>query len=80
MSLDTECFSMTRYLLDGGSVPLTEPASVWICVDGAGELTGENYTRPIAKGDYFFLPAAAAGKITANSDKTLKIVCCMGGK
>ena len=77
---DTECFSMTRYLLNGGSVPLTEPASVWICVDGAGELTGENYTRPIAKGDYFFLPAAAAGKITANSDETLKIVCCMGGK
>ena len=77
---DTECFSMTRYLLDGGSVTLTEPASVWICVDGTGELTGAGYEHTIQKGDYFFLPAAAAGRITAKSDKTLKIVCCMGGK
>ena len=71
---------MTRYLLDGGSVSLSEPASVWICVDGTGELTGAGYEHTIQKGDYFFLPAAAAGKITAESDGKLKIVCCMGGK
>ena len=77
---DTECFSMTRYVLDGGRVTLTEPASVWICVEGTGRLTGEDYVEALQKGDYFFLPAAAAGKITAESDGKLKIVCCMGGK
>ena len=67
-------------VLDGGRVTLTEPASVWICVEGRGRLTGEDYAEALQKGDYFFLPAAAAGKITAESDGKLKIVCCMGGK
>ena len=77
---DTECFSMTRYILDGSSVTLTESASVWICAEGEGTLIGEDYEQHIAMGDYFFLPAAASGKITAESGKNLKIVCCMGGK
>lgn len=77
---DTECFSMTRYILDGSSVMLMEPASVWICAEGEGTLIGEDYEQHIAMGDYFFLPAAASGKITAKSGKNLKIVCCMGGK
>ena len=76
---DTPCFSMTRYVLCVGQTVLSEPASIWICVSGKGEVCGADYSREVKTGDYFFLPAAAAGKITIKSDKKLEIVCCMGG-
>lgn len=77
---DTPCFAMTRYNLDSGKVTLDTPASIWICVEGQGTIETEGYQRTIHSGDYFFLPAAAAGKCTASSDKKMKIVCCVGGK
>lgn len=77
---DTECFSMTRYCLNDSSVTLQEPASVWICTEGEGVLRAEGYEAPVSQGDYFFLPAAAAGHVRAESGKNLEIVCCMGGK
>lgn len=76
---DTPCFSMTRYTLAGGESVLTEPASIWICVSGSGEVVGEDYSKAVKTGDYFFLPAAAADKIKIKSDKKMEIICCMGG-
>lgn len=76
---DTPCFSMTRYTLSEGGATLNEPASIWICVNGEGEVCCADYVRAVKTGDYFFLPAAAAGKITIKSDNNLEIVCCMGG-
>ena len=78
--IDTPCFAMSRYTLNNGSVILNTPASVWICLEGEGVLCAENWCRPIRSGDYFFLPAAAAGKCSAASRSSLKIVCCVGGK
>ena len=77
---DTPCFSMTRYCLNGGKVQLDAPASIWICVEGEGIVEAEDFQRNIKTGDYFFLPAAAAGKCSIFSEKSAKIVCCMGGK
>lgn len=77
---DTPCFSMKRYTVNNGSVLLDAPASVWVCVEGDGVLVAENWERTIHSGDYFFLPAAAAGKCSALSEDSLKLVCCMGGK
>ena len=77
---DTPCFSMKRYTLKNGSTVLDVPASVWICVEGEGLLTAEGWERKIHSGDYFFLPAAAAGKCSASSEKSLKLVCCLGGE
>lgn len=77
---DTPCFSMTRYCLNGGKVQLNEPASIWICVEGEGVVEAEGFQRNVKTGDYFFLPAAAAGKCSIFSEKNVKIVCCMGGK
>ena len=71
---------MNRYSIQDGSVVLDTPASVWICAEGSGTLVAEDYTRDIRTGDYFFLPAAAAGKCTAKSTDNLKLICCVGGK
>ena len=77
---DTPCFAMSRYILDGGQVTLDTPASIWICVEGEGSVEADGEIRDIHSGDYFFLPAAAAGKCVARSEKKMKIVCCVGGK
>ena len=77
---DTPCFSMERYCLNGGSITLEAPASIWICVDGEAVVQAEDFEREIKTGDYFFLPAAAAGKCNEKKKKNAKIVCCMGGK
>jgi mannose-6-phosphate isomerase len=77
---DTPCFAMSRYILDGGQVTLDTPASIWICVEGEGSVEADGEVRDIHSGDYFFLPAAAAGKCVARSEKKMKIVCCVGGK
>ena len=78
--LDTPCFSMERYTLNNGSVVLDAPASIWICVDGSATVTADGFCKEIKTGDYFFLPAAAAGKCSVSSQQHVKIVCCMGGK
>lgn len=75
---DTPCFSMTRYCLNGGTAPLEALASIWICVEGSGEVHGADYRRTLRRGDYFFLPAAA--KNYEIYGENLQIVCCMGGK
>ena len=74
----TPCFTMDRYILKGGHIALEKPASIWICTEGSGVVTADGYERPIAMGDYFFLPAAAAGMVHAQGDLTL--VCCAGGQ
>lgn len=78
---DTPCFKMTRHTLTGGEMELCVPASVWICVDGAGEILCDGEVcREIKAGDYFFLPAAAAGRCTARTEGQLCLVCCVGGE
>ena len=76
---DTPCFSVKRFSLNNGSCALTVPASIWVCTDGEGVLLGDGYKKAIKKGDYFFLPAAAAGEITAATDSSLTLVACLGG-
>lgn len=74
----TTCFSMDRYILSGGHITLERPASIWICVEGSGKVSAGDYKREISMGDYFFLPAAAAGKVQAEGNMIL--VCCAGGQ
>lgn len=73
---DTPCFTMDRYVLQDGRMVLDKPASVWICAAGAGKVTADNYERELKMGDYFFLPAAAAGKCQAQGNMSL--ICCAG--
>lgn len=76
---DTPCFSVKRYSLNNGGFTLTVPVSIWVCTDGEGSLSGEGYEKAIKKGDYFFLPAAAAGTIHAATESSLTLVACVGG-
>lgn len=76
---DTPCFAMNRYTIRDGRAVLHEPASIWICVEGEAVLEAEGYRREVKTGDYFFLPAAAAGKCSVTEPKKAKFVCCTGG-
>ena len=73
---------MTRFDLQNGSFLLDRPASVWICLDGEGIILSPDGETPVRKGDYFFLPAAAAGAgcCAVKTRGSVKFACCMGGK
>lgn len=77
---DTPCFFMTRYTLNKGEVSLDVPASIWVCVEGSGTVISDEETRSIKQGDYFFIPAAAAGKCVVSTEDSVRVVCCVGGK
>lgn len=68
---DTDCFIINRIALRGGEYTLnvTNSYAVYIVIDGKGEIKGENYSKKIKKGDYFFLPACLMGKfeVTGNA-------------
>lgn len=76
---DTPCFGMVRHTLKTGAFTLDLPASVWICTEGEGEILSEGERASVKKGDYFFLPAAAAAKCTATTETGLVLVSCVGG-
>ena len=77
---DTPCFGVVRHTLQNGTFTLGTPASIWICTEGEGEVLSEGRSHKIKRGDYFFLPAAAAGKCQIKTDSRIQTVCCVGGR
>ncbi len=77
---DTPCFAQNRYTIRGGCVKMSFGVSVWICLDGEGEIVGENYRKAIEKGDYFYLPYAAENKFSARSEKGCTLIECLPSK
>ncbi len=77
---DTPCFAMTRHILKSGMLTLEEPASIWICAEGDGQVAADGFRRELQKGDYFFLPTAAAGGCQVESENGITLICCVGGK
>ena len=75
---DTPCFAENRITLTNASYTPAFGPSVWIVLDGVGTLQGEDYNRPVKKGDYFFLPYAAQGKFALQGD--LVLAECLPGK
>ncbi|MBQ9860061.1 MAG: class I mannose-6-phosphate isomerase [Clostridia bacterium] len=73
---DTDCFIINRITVNGGKQVLSveESYGVYIVTHGDGELTGEGYTRPIKKGDYFFMPAILMGQFSVSGN--VEIVEC----
>ena len=73
----TDCFSVTRCRLTGGSVLLDRRVSVCTVTGGEATLTGPGYSRRIKKGEYFFLPEAAR-EIAMQG--TAELIVAVGGK
>ena len=62
---DTDCFIINRIRLKGGKKMIDNDGyALYIVTDGEGSIVGENYERPIKKGDYFFMPAAVMGRFS----------------
>ena len=61
---DTDCFIINRIKLSGGEyIPnIKDGYAIFIVTEGNGEISGEEYSKPIKKGDYFFMPACLMGK------------------
>ena len=72
---DTPCFAENRITLCGGSYTPSFGPSVWIVLEGSGTMEGENYSRPVKKGDYFFLPFAAQNRFTLKGDGLVLAEC-----
>ena len=75
---DTPCFTMDRTTLQaGGQIVLERGAAVYIVILGEGSVTCGSYHRKVKRGDYFFLPHAAAGRCSAQG--SMQFICCGGG-
>ena len=57
-----------------GFVSIGDGYRIYIAVEGKGKISGENYEKEIAKGDYFFVPDAAMGKLKLGGN--LEVVEC----
>lgn len=78
---DTPCFALNRYTLNGGGeIPMTYAPSVWLMLEGAGEIVSEGYKHAVKKGDYFYLPYAAEGKFLLKSEGKLVAAECLPSK
>lgn len=63
---NTPCFVINRITVNGGEhrINVKDTCGVYIVTGGEGELKGENYSRKIQKGSYFFMPACLMNKLT----------------
>jgi len=68
---DTPCFAENRHILSGGSFTMDFAPSVWIVLSGKAQISGENYSQTIKKGDYFYLPFAAQNKFEISGNAEL---------
>lgn len=64
----TNSFSVRVVTLDNGEFSLNRGVAIYVVLEGEGNITGNDYSKGIKRGDYFFLPEAAKGsyKVTGN--------------
>lgn len=78
---DTPCFAEVRHTVqNGGSFVMSYAPAVYICLEGNGQIVGENYKKDIKRGDYFYLPYVAEGKYSIVSDTKAVLVECLPSK
>ena len=78
---DTPCFAENRHIIkNGGSFTMNYAPAVFICLDGNAKIVGDNYSKDIKKGDYFYLPFVAEGKFKVVSDTSATLIECLPSK
>ena len=75
-SSDTECFVINRITLKDGStiLDIDDSYGVYIVTNGEGEIFGEDCSKKIVKGDYFFIPFSAMGKYSLKGN--IEVIEC----
>jgi mannose-6-phosphate isomerase len=73
---DTPDFSVNRYKLRGGTLPLDGGPSVFVVTEGEGSIESPVGSRGLRTGDYFFLPACARG-VSLSAASALEVVECL---
>lgn len=73
---NTDCFIVDRIRLSGGEYApaLEDNYAIYIVTNGEGTICGENYSKELKRGDYFFMPACAMGKFKISGN--LEVVEC----
>ncbi|MBQ4573816.1 MAG: class I mannose-6-phosphate isomerase [Clostridia bacterium] len=66
----TPCFAVKQLTLEGASYTSLPRASVCVIVEGEGEVSGMHGSERVKKGDFFFVPHAAADSITLTGSMT----------
>ena len=74
---DTPCFSVLRHRISDGKLALPKGPAVYIVTEGEGVLEGENYSRPLKKGDYYLLPAGAGEGFFVTSGPGMELAECV---
>ena len=64
----TDCFSLNRITITGGNAVLKAAPAIYVVTNSAGTLQGEDYSKNLKKGDYFFLPVKANERFSIASD------------
>ena len=77
---DTPCFAIKRVTLTACAHTLRSAPAVCVVTDGAGEITFGPERRPLRRGDCFFLPCAAAGRVVLHTEGTLTCAVCLPPK
>ncbi|MBR6533826.1 MAG: class I mannose-6-phosphate isomerase [Clostridia bacterium] len=70
---NTDCFVVNRITLSGGKkiLNIEDSYAIYIVTNGEGILSGNNYSKTITKGDYFFMPACLMGKFSVSGNVEL---------
>lgn len=74
---DTDCFRVRRHRLEAAALTALCAPSVCVVTDGEGTVRCGDFSRQVKKGDYFFLPYAAAGQCRVETGTALELVECL---
>ena len=77
---DTPCFAIERVTLTACAHTLRSAPAVCVVTDGAGEVAFGQERRPLRRGDCFFLPFVAAGRVALHTKGTLTCAVCLPPK
>lgn len=71
----TKNFCVNRIFVDSTRYLLRQPAATYCILEGTGTLYGRNYEKELKRGDYFFLPAAAADRYEIRGSRLVLAEC-----